>query len=392
MDFEFTEEQTMLRDNVRSMLEAHWPVSRARYSAENDDIAADLRQIGQHINDAGLPMILVPEAHGGLGLSFLDFVLVAEEFGRALVPGLFTQTILLADVVARYGTPPQKEAILPRIASGEATAAFGWLENGSGFSAESITTSLSDEGHDSYRLNGRKVLVPYASSADLLFVTARMADGALGVVVCDRTAKGVTLEQHVLLDPTSRAHAVTFESVQVAKTSLLGNGLNSGNAIERAINLSAAASATEMVGCGSVLLDMAVTYAKQRQQFGKIIGSFQAIKHKCADMYVALETSRSAAYYAAYALSSNDVSPHSPVSMAKAYSGDAFRLIGNDSLQIHGGIGFTWQLDLHLFLKRGKYLQCSFGDARWHRERALSAALSSMKLPSSPDFHVAKEA
>ena len=375
MDFDFNEEQYMLRDSVRALLDAQWSMARTRDLVEREaDQRGTPSGLAGQLAELGLPAMLVPEEFGGLGLTFLDYVLVAEEFGRALAPAQITQSVIASEIIARYGTEAQKGALLPRLAGGDAQAALAWLEPDAGYDLADIAMT-AEENANGYRLNGRKILVPYGDSADILLVAARLGGGEIALFVCDRATADLATSPHKIFDPSSRAASLQFQNVRIGPESLLGGGPDKG-ALDRFLDLCTVASAAEMAGCASAALDMAVAYAKQRQQFGQLIGSFQAIKHKCADMIVALETSRSAAYYAAWAISEDMWDVASAVSMAKAYCGDSCRMICNEALQIHGGIGYTWELDIHLFLKRGKYLEYSFGDASFHRERVIAHALA----------------
>jgi alkylation response protein AidB-like acyl-CoA dehydrogenase len=370
MDFDFNEEQYMLRDSVRGMLDAGWSIARTRALVERDmDERGTPADLSAKLAELGLPAMLIPESYGGLGLTFLDYVLVAEEFGRTLAPAQITQSVIASEVIGRYGSEAQKTALLPRLATGEAHAALAWLEPEAGYDPADIAMTARETANG-YSLSGRKILAHYGDSADILLVAARLPDGEPSLFTCEGGKAGISTSPHMIFDPSSRAASLQFDNVELGADALLDSG-----ALARFLDLAAVASAAEMAGCASAALDMAVAYAGQRQQFGQLIGSFQAIKHKCADMIVALETSRSAAYYAAWAISEDVPDAASAVSMAKAYCGDSCRMICNEALQIHGGIGYTWELDVHLFLKRGKYLEYSFGDASFHRERVIAHAM-----------------
>jgi alkylation response protein AidB-like acyl-CoA dehydrogenase len=363
VNFDFTEDQYLLRDSVQAWLAEHWGTTRVRAAGADFDDA-----LWQGLCGLGLQTLLVPELHGGAALGMVDAVLSFEAFGRALVPGPMVDTILISEIIARFGTEAQHDALLPGIASGAVRLAFAHAEAGGGRDPNGLALTATADGAQ-WRLHGRKILVPAADAAATLAVSARLPDGGTGLFLCRLPAEGVTVTRNVAIDPGSLACAVGFEH---AVADPLGVG-----ALARLLESSAVAAAAQMVGIAGAALDIAVAYAKQRTQFDRPIGSFQAIKHKCADMLVAVENAKSAAYYAAWAVAEDAPDAPLAVSVAKAACGDACRLVCNDALQIHGGVGFTWDFDVHLFLKRGKLLEYSFGDATWHRERVASLVLPS---------------
>ncbi len=377
MNFDFGADQYAMRDSVHSFLADQWSTGKLRALADGDGFDAAL---WQGLTGIGLPAMLLPEAHGGLGLSFVDLALVLEEFGRALVPGPLVETTLAADVVARFGTPQQQATLLPAIAEGACRVVPAVTEAGSD-GEHGLPMSRLTKTADGFVLNGRKILVPYAGTADRLLVSVRFdeADEA-GLVLVDPSAPGVTRRSHTLFDFASRADEVVFASVPLAATSVLG-GSPSSAALQRLLDAGAAASALQLTGIAGQMLDMAVDYIGQRVQFGRPIGAFQALKHRCADMLVQVETSRTAAYYASWAMSSGTAEEAAKaVSMAKAFCGDAARSVCNEAIQLHGGVGFAWELDLHLYLRRAKSLEYAFGDASVHRERVLAAALAAQGM------------
>ncbi len=372
MNFDFSAEQYMFQDSVRAYLADAWSVARLRRLMEGDGFDATL---WHGLTDLGLLSILVPEEHGGMGLSFVDLALVFEECGRALVPGPAVETMIATDVLARFGTQEQKAALLPGIATGRIKVVPAVVEADGGSDPAEVETIASDAA-GGWVLNGRKILVPYAGLADKLLVSARFgATAALGLALVDPTRAGLTLRPQALFDPSSRACEVIFDNVAIGSEDVVGAAPIAAS-VDRVVDAGAMAAAAQMTGIAARMLDLAVDYAAQRVQFGRPIGSFQAIKHRCADMMVQVETSRTAAYYAAWALSCDAPEAVQAVSMAKAYCGDAARFVCNEALQIHGGVGFAWDLDLHFYLRRAKTLEYSFGDASAHRERVLSAALA----------------
>lgn len=365
MDFDFNSDQYLLRDSVRSFLDEQWGPRKLRTAAGQFS-----SELWSGLCGLGLQTLLVPEEFDGAGLGFVDLALVLEEFGRALVPAPMADTLLASDIFARFGTPRQRASLLPQISAGACRIAFAHAQAGIGHSAAEVTLAAERSAGD-WRLRGEKILVPGALAATHLLVSARPDDGPAGLFICEAKDPGVSPRAHRAIDPESLLGSVTFDG---ARAQPVGDAPDA-SALARLLETSTLAAALQMAGIGAAALDMAVAYAKQRTQFDRPIGSFQAIKHKCADMLVALEGARSAAYYACWAVAEDDASLALAVAMAKAVSGDACRLICNDALQIHGGVGFTWDYDIHFYLKRGKLLEYAFGDASFHRERVASRVL-----------------
>lgn len=372
MDFEFTPDQRQMQDSVRALLAARYDLARLRQIADAKGFDEELWQA---LAEAGVFALMVPEAHEGLGLAPVDAVLMVEEFGRALVPAPVVETMLGAVLIARFGTPDQQATLLPRLASGGLRVTLAHAEAEAGPGSGDIALRAVRVG-DAWALHGEKILVPNAGAADLLLVTARFGEaGQVGVALCAPGAEGVTRRGQPTLDHASQHHAIGFGG---AMADVLGGGPNAA-AVELLVDLGAAAAAAEMAGIAARVLDDSVAYAVQRVQFGKPIGSFQAIKHRCADIATAVEGARSAAYGAALALSGTGETAK-PVSIAKAFAGEAARRACNDAIQIHGGIGFTWELGLHLWLRRTRLLETSYGDVAWHQERALARSLIELGL------------
>ncbi|MBI1775130.1 MAG: acyl-CoA/acyl-ACP dehydrogenase [Proteobacteria bacterium] len=375
MDFDFSSEQYMFRESIRGFLEESYDLKKvsALMAGEGRD-----PRLWSKLAELGCFSMLVPEEHGGLGLSFVDLALVIEEFGRALVPAPVVETIVSTDAVARFGTEAQKAQLLPSIAEGKLTMVPAIAEAEAGFSPDDIAMTAEVAGNG-WSVSGRKILVPHAKTADVLLVATRFGtDGKLGLVLCEPSRSGVSLRRHEAFDPAGRFYEVSFDRVRIVRDEILG-GDPSGRSVERLLDASGAAAAMLMTGVAGKMLDRSIDYAAQRIQFDKPIGSFQAIKHKCADMAVAIEASQSAAYYAAWALAEEAPELTKAVSIAKSFCGDTARQVCNEGIQIHGGIGFTWELGLHLYLRRAKVLEYSYGDAAYHRERVLASALAEIQ-------------
>lgn len=376
MDFEFSPEQMQMHDTVRGLLADHYDTARAKAVAET---GGQDERVWRQLAEAGIFSVAVPEAHGGMGLGFVDLALILEEFGRALVPAPAAETLVATDVIARHATPEQQARWLPAIAAGKLRVTLGIAEVDAGYGTD-FTTSVAEPTGNGWTLDGLKILVPDAAGSDLILASVRFGTGGpVGLVALDRTRPGVSLRPHVGLDRSSRHDEVTFSAVSITEDDIVG-GAPSAAAVALASEGGAAAAALQMTGIAARVLDDAVAYAGQRTQFGKAIGSFQAIKHRCADMAVSLEGARSAAYYAAWAVAEDSPGLEQAVSMAKAFCGDTSRFVCREGIQIHGGIGFTWDLGLHLWVRRAKMLESAYGDAIQHRERVLSRTLADLGI------------
>ena len=365
MNFDFNEDQFALRDSVRSFLTDRWGPRKARAAGDRFDV-----DLWQGLCGLGLQTLLIPTEHDGSGLTLIDFVLVLEEFGRALVPAAMVDTVLASEVIARHGTPAQRQALLPRIAGGHCRFAIAHAQAGAGPDASEVTLA-AEEDAGGWRLRGQKILVPCAVGATHLMVSAQPPHGPAALFLCEVAAGGISIQPHRAVDPLSLLCAVNFDGARADPVGARPDAV----ALARLLDTSAFAAAAQMVGVSGAAMDLAVDYAKQRMQFERPIGSFQAVKHKCADMFVALEGATSAAYYASWALAGDEPEAALAVSMAKAACGDACRQICNDSMQVFGGVGFTWEFDIHLYMKRGRLLEAVFGDATLHRERVAAIVL-----------------
>ncbi|MGE0502028.1 MAG: acyl-CoA dehydrogenase family protein [Rhizobiaceae bacterium] len=374
MDFDFSDEQYMFQETTRGFLDKNYGLDRLRALVDGDGLDRDL---WNSLTQSGAFSMLVPEGHGGMGLSFVDLSLVLEEYGRALVPAPVAETIVATDVIARFGTEEQKAKLLPLIAEGKLKIVPAITETEAGYDPARIAVTAVPSGNG-WSITGRKVLVPHAATADLILLAVRFAEGGpLGLALIENHRVGVSLREHSTLDPSSRFHELDMTSVAVVRDDIVG-GEPSDASVTRLLDASGVVAATMMTGISGKVLDNSVEYAKQRTQFDKPIGSFQAIKHRCADMAVAIDSSRSAAYYAAWALAEDAPDRARAVSMAKSHCGDTSRFVCNEGVQLHGGIGFTWELGLHFYLRRAKVLEYSYGDAAYHRERLLAETISEL--------------
>ena len=373
MYFDFSKEQYMARDSAREFLAARMPVSRLRQLLETDtgfdeDVWAALAELGW-------TSVLLPEEHGGLGLSFLDLALLLEESGRALLPAPLVETAVMLPIALEAGSPAQRQRWLPGIARGEivATAALAGRE---GFPLpRGIAVHARPDGGD-FVLDGEALLLPFGGVAHVVLTAARLDGGTtdgVALFVVEPGDGGVSWQPLVGLDPTLRMQALRLDGARLPADRLIGAPGQTCSALDRALDAAQTALALQAVGGAGRALEMAVEYAKVRQQFGRPIGSFQAIKHKCANMLVAYETARSGAYYAAWAVGAAAPDAREAAAMAKATSTEMFCLVAAEAVQVHGGIGFTWEHDLHFYLKRAKYLEFALGTPSQHRETVAAA-------------------
>ena len=371
MNFGFSEEQEMLRDATRRFLDNECPSSFVRKMMEDD--SAHATELWKKVAEQGWPAILIDEAHGGVGGSFLDMVVILEEMGRSLLPGPFLATALLGTpAILAGGSDEQKRAILPGVAAGEIILSLALAEQSGRYDAGGVALAATPKGED-FLLSGEKFFVPDAHVADQIVVVARTGQGAtaedgISLFVVDAKAPGVTVTQLKTVDMTRRQCHVAFQDVAVPAAQVLGQVGAGWPIVQRTLDQAMAGLCAEMVGTGQQALDMAVAYAKERVQFGKPIGSFQAVKHKCVDMMVQVENARSLTYYAAWTVDENVPEARQAVPMAKAYCSDMCKTVTSEAIQVHGGIGFTWEHDMHLFYRRGLASEAAFGSAPVHRE------------------------
>jgi len=365
MDFEITEEQEELRASVRSVLEQECPLTLMRDIVETGTLAAEP---WKSATELGWPAIAIPESAGGLGLGYAELGLVAEEHGRVLAPGPFLATVTqFAPVVLEAGSAEQAERTLGRVAAGELTGALALAsDSGSGLTPNSSLRARRDG--DDYVLEGVRHFVLDGDVADEIVVVAHVDEGdGVGLfLVPQGAAKAERITSLDASRPLARLH---FDGVRVSAEHTLGSPGASASALTRALEVASVNLALETVGTCTALLDLTVDYAKQRKQFDQPIGVFQAVQHKCSDMFVAVEKARATAYFALMTLAEDDPRRSIAASSAKSAAGDCQRLVCKEAIQIHGGIGFTWEADVHLYVKRAKTGDALLGTAAEHRAR-----------------------
>src|SRR6266436_456463 len=372
MNFGFNEEQELLRSTARKFFDNECASETVRKLMDGPEgMTPDL---WKKIAEQGWTGLIFADEHGGMGLGFVDLVVLMEEMGRAVVPGPFFSTVLLGGLAIREaGTDAQKKAWLPKISSGEARATLAWMEPSAELGARGITLTATAKGAG-FTLDGTKLFVHDANTADVIVVAARTASGkspeeGVSLFLVPKGTPGLSVTLLPTMDQTRKLCEVAFKNVEVGADALMGQAGSGWAPLARVIDRATVALCAEMCGGAQKVLEMTVEYAKIRQAFGRPIGSYQGVKHKAADMLVDVENSKSITYYAAWAMDENVPEGPLAVSMAKAYVSDAYRRVAGAGIQLHGGIGFTWEHDLHLYFKRAKGSEFTFGDATWHRER-----------------------
>jgi len=371
MHFGFTEEQEELREMARAFL-SECSSSEQVHEAMDRPEGFDPKVWERIGAELGWPAVIIPEEYGGIGMTYVELIALMEEMGKALLCSPFFSTVCLAvNALLEAGTEEQKQTLLPEIAEGQQTATLAFSEDNGRWDASAIEAIAKKEG-DGFVLNGRKSFVIDGYTANQLIIAARsegsQGEEGISLFLVKSDTPGLVIKKLDTLDQT-RAHAsVDLQDVQVPASALMGEEGAAWPALKRTLDLAAIALAAEQVGGAQRCLDMSVEYAKERVQFGRKIGSFQAMKHKCANMSLQVESARSAVYYAGWAAAENEPDLSELASIAKAYASDAYFFCSGASIQVHGGVGFTWEYDCHLYFKRANSSQVFLGSPAYHRE------------------------
>ena len=365
MDFGFSQEQELLRAEVRKFLDQNGPLETVRKLAETPEGFS--RPLWQRMAELGWVGLLLPEAHGGAGLGWVDLVVVLEETGRTLFPSPLVASVLAASAIARAGDAAQQARWLPALASGAAIGTLALPEPADLADPRAFAIAGTASGAG-WALHGEARFVPDAQTADRFVVAFRAPEGA-SLAVLERGAPGLATAPHVLLDATRRAGRLVLDGARVERGALLGAPGGAQAAIARLFDCGALAVSAEACGAAEAALALTVGYAKSRIQFGQPIGRFQGVKHPLAEMLVDVESLKSLLYYAAWLLDRDAPEQALAVARAKAFAAEAFARIGIDCVQLHGAIGYTWDYDAQLYLKRAKWTRPAFGDAAFHIER-----------------------
>lgn len=367
MDLGLNETQQMLKNSAREFLQAECPDTYVR--AMEDDERGYTPEMWQKVAEQGWLGLIFPEEYGGVGLTYLDLSVLLEEMGRALLPGPFFSTIVMGGMaIMDAGTAQQKRQLLPQICEGQHIVTLALTEPSARWDAAGIQTTAAQNSDDVWTLNGTKLFVPNAHVADTYIVAARTGDAERDITLffVPSDADGVT--QTLLKTIASdRQSEITLDSVSLPSEAVLGEVNNGWDTIEKVLAWGAIGKCAEMVGGAEQVLEMTVEYAKQRTQFGRPIGSFQAIQHHCANMATDVEGSRYITYQAAWLLSEGETAAQE-VAMAKAWVSDAYRRICALGHQCHGAIGFTKEHNMQLYSRRAKAAELAFGDTDFHLE------------------------
>ncbi len=368
MNFGFTEEQELLRAEVRKFLDQNCPLDEVRKLAETPEGFS--RHLWERMAELGWVGLTVPESHGGIGLGWVDLVVVLEETGRTLFPSPLVSTVLAARAIEVAGSEAQRKRWLPSLADGSAIGTLAVLEESDSLRPGDLRLSGASEGSGAV-LSGEKLFVSDVAAADLFAVAFRSGpdEADLSLAVVERGADGLEVAPMRSMDETKPMGRVRFDGVRVSEDAILGAPGSAGAAIAHLLDCGAAAVTAEAIGAAEGALALTVGYAKQRIQFGDPIGRYQGVKHPLAEMFVDIESFKSLLYYAAWAIDEKPEEAPLAVSRAKALCSDAFARIGIDAVQLHGAIGYTWEYDAQLYLKRSKWVRPAFGDATWHDER-----------------------
>ncbi len=375
MDFGLSEEQELLQQSARDFLGRECPTAFVRETMRSEDGFS--RVFHEKIAAMGWTGLIIPESFGGLGLRMLDLAVLAEEMGRAAVPGPFFSSSVLAALCLMYGgAAAQKKQWLPRLAGGQAIGTLAFLEESDRLDAAGIRARGAKTG-SGYRLNGTKMFVTDAQAADFIIVAVRsrgLQESGVCLYLVPRETSGVSVLPLHSIDQTRRPCEVALKNVDVPASARLADESKGWTVLRRVIDAACVVLAADSLGGAQRALEMSVEYSKAREQFGRPIGSFQAIKHIAAEMVSEIEPARSLVWYAAYAYDHEPRHAARAAAMAKARLSDVYSRTTNRAVQIHGGIGFTWEHDMHLWFKRAKWNEAAFGDATYHRERLAQLA------------------
>ena len=373
MQFAHSEEQLAIRDAARSFLAEHASSERLR-AVLAQPAGYDPKLWQQMAGELGWAGLAIPERFGGAGLGWVELCILQEEQGRRLVASPFFSTVALAaSLVSEAGSPEQCRDLLGRIAAGTTQMACALTGPEGHAGVEGVTVELAAAAGGRFVLNGCSDFVIHADTAEVLLVLARTpgsrAESGLSIVVIPARSPGVTITPHVMLDLTRPLSCVRLAGVAVTDEALLGAPGAAGAAIQKALQRAQIALAAEALGGAERVLEMTVEYVKQREQFGRPVGSFQAIKHRLADMMVQVEAARSASWYAACVADEQHAELAEAAAIAKSYCCDAFYDCAANAIQLHGGIGFTWEHEAHLYFKRARASATLLGSPAWQREQ-----------------------
>lgn len=383
IDFDLTEDQQTIKDIAHDLLEKECPTGQVRKIMATKEGYS--REFWKKISEAGWLGLLIPISHGGAGSTCIELAIVLEEMEKVLFQGPYIDTAAIAPtLIMLTGSDAQKKTLLPKIANGEVIVSCGLGEEIDAISSPRMLTALVADNEDDpklqgqYRISGTKSRVSYAGQSDYILVPFT-ANNRILLALIDPKSRGVTVSESKTLDPTERRSRVVLEDVEVSQDDVF-ESQDSIRLLNHLIMLGAICTSAACIGGARKVLDITVNYAKSRIQFDRPIGSFQAVKHKCADMLLLLEGGTSAAFYAAWSYVRDDRDLSILASTAKSYCSEMYSKVSGDAIQIHGGIGFTWDYDLHLYFKRAKRYEFIYGDPSWHRNRIANQIMNNVPI------------
>ncbi len=376
MKFDFSEDQVMLRNLIREFLTDQCPGSHVREMIESET-GFDREIYRQFVQLGILPF---PEQYGGGDLGMVEQAIILEEMGRIPYPGPYFATVMLAGSALQLSNDENAMArFLPDASNGDLIMTLAFTEDDTGWTADAISAEAALNG-ESVTLNGRKRFVPFADAADIILTVARTpgtsGQDGVSIIAIPADAEGVSTGKEMMFDVTSRTATVEFTNVSVPVENIIGEAGAAWPVLEHVIRRAAVAASAEMLGASRRSMEMANEYAKERKQFGQFIGQFQAVKHMLAEMLEKVENGHAAVYYAAWALDADAPDAALAASVAKSTMNTSSRKVCGDSIQVMGGIGFTWEHDLHFFFKRAKNLEVLYGDVDHHYDQVLNEVLA----------------
>jgi len=363
MNLDFSDDQKFLKEEARKFLEKENALSRNRSVLESDSKID--KELWEKIIELGWTGIRIPEEYGGLGLGHLELCVIAEELGRVLAPVPFSSSVyLFTETIINFANDDIKQNILPKLVSGEIVGTLAVTEELMAPTKENISLSCVNGV-----INGKKIAVPDAEVATHAVVVAKTNNG-ISLQLVNLASDGVSIEHQENIDESRGHFSINFKDVE---SKVIGDDINGWDLFESTINQAAVLFSYEQIGGSQASLDMAINYAQERYAFGRPIGSFQAIKHKLADMYIALTLAKSNCYYAAWALSTNSADLPTASATARVSSTKAFQLCSKENIQTHGGNGFTWEYDCHMFYRRSKLLSLNIGSLSNWKEKLVTS-------------------
>lgn len=379
MEFELNETQRLFQRSAREFFAQECPPTLVREMIEKKEPYSDA--IWNKLVEQGWTGLIFSEKDGGLGLGMVELAVAFEEMGRALLPGAFLSTVPLAgSLIEKACSVEYREKRLQAICEGQFKATVALLEDTANWDPDAVGMSATP-ADGGFKLSGKKLFVSDAVAANCIITVARIGSG-LALAFLDPKTSGITIKPMPGIDATRSLSAVEFNDVFVSSEDVVSDSAKAHAALAYAMDVATLALCAEMVGGMQWLLEASVEYAKTRKQFGKPIGQFQAVQHHCANMLLMTESARSAVYYAAWQIGNAPDEAPLAVSMAKAYASDGYREVGNLAVQVHGGIGFTWDENVHFYYKRAKASELMFGDATYHRERIAQLVIDQANQPA----------